>query len=435
MSIEDINYLKKQSIKQSYTFLVDSNDRDRREYPHPSEYRIDFTTPFKNVIGLEIVDASIPKTMYNIDKNNNKLVFYIANSDEENHITMIDVENTRGDSGVAAQNLKTYDKTKFTTIEIPPGDYTTKSFIDKMRSILNAGKHDLTIFAVDTPPELTNRIYFQSSQPFILDMHLSTMVEVLGFDLYTSNDEEYKSHYTFNDQYNDLVGFEKLYHSFKVDEGIYNIKSPGMMYLLGHKYLLLKCPEIEQHLYRSLSYAKYNLGLAKIRINSYGFNDDKPAFLKVPVREFHPIGKLSKLTFRFETKDGELYDFKGVNHHMIFAIYYYEPKQTNVVSQSILNPEYNPSFVDYLYTQEDQEGESDEDEEDISRDNINIYRRHELQYGSKGRDINNDTIAHKLSQRQFEMEKQLKYLKEKVKHGQKESSSEGSSEASSESEE
>ena len=70
MSIEDINYLKNNSIKQHYTFLIDSADRDRDKYPNPNKYTIDFTVPFKNVIGMEIIDSSIPRTMYNIDYEN-----------------------------------------------------------------------------------------------------------------------------------------------------------------------------------------------------------------------------------------------------------------------------------------------------------------------------------------------------------------------------
>jgi hypothetical protein len=73
MSIEDINYLKNNSIKQNYTFLIDSTDRDRDKYPNPNKYVVDFTVPFKNVIGMEIIDASIPRTMYNIDVENNLL--------------------------------------------------------------------------------------------------------------------------------------------------------------------------------------------------------------------------------------------------------------------------------------------------------------------------------------------------------------------------
>ena len=77
MSIEDIQYLKNNSIRQSYTFLVDSKDRDRGIYPNPNEYVITFSTPFRNVIGLEVIDASIPRTMYSIDINNNTLYYRI----------------------------------------------------------------------------------------------------------------------------------------------------------------------------------------------------------------------------------------------------------------------------------------------------------------------------------------------------------------------
>ena len=57
--------------------------------PEPSEYEIELTEPFRNVIGMEILDVSIPKTMYNIDYNNNRLYYYIANSIEEAKVTII----------------------------------------------------------------------------------------------------------------------------------------------------------------------------------------------------------------------------------------------------------------------------------------------------------------------------------------------------------
>ncbi len=391
MSIEDINYLKKNSFKQSYTFLIDSKNRDRRIYPEPSQYVVEFDVPFKNIIGMEVLDVSVPKTMYNIDFNNNRLYYYIADDINNNNINIVIDENGN----------EIYDKSMFSYIDLPPGDYVTDTFINKFRSVLLSNLRDknidLDILAVDTPSELTNTIYFKCSKPFILDMHRSTMAEVLGFDMYTNVKENLKNvsdkKYTYNTNYNDKVGFEKLYHSTYKD-GINIIKAPGMMYLIGFKYLVLRCPEIEQHLYRSLSYSKYSLGLAKIRINSYGYNDEKTSFLKVPLREFHPIGKLSKITLRFETETGELYDFKGVNHNIVFAIYYYEPKQNNIVKNSILNPDYNPDFINYLYKQEEQEGESDDDDEDFSRDNIDIYKKHELEYSKKGIDNRNNMIAY-----------------------------------------
>jgi hypothetical protein len=407
MSIEDINYLKKNSIRQYYTFLVDSKDRNRRVYPEPAEYSIEFTTPFKNIIGLEVLDVSVPKTMYNIDVNNNKLYFYLAIDGNNNVNITYDEEGN-----------EIYDKSIFTYIELEPGDYKTTTFIDALRILIKQVTGEkLDILSVSTPSDLTNSIYFVSQYPFILDMHRSTMAEVLGFDLYTSEKENLKEptkkKYTFN-EYNRKVGFEKLYHSIINNVGLHIIKAPGMMYLIGYKYLLLRCPEIEEHLYRSLSYTKYNLGLAKIRINSYGYNDEKTSFLKVPLREFHPIGKLSRITLRFETESGELYDFKGVNHNIVFAIYYYEPKQEIMVSKSILNPEYNPNFINYLYKQEEQEGESDDDQEDLSRDNIDIYKKHELEYNRASIDNRNTMIAYNKRLKDESLKNQKLYLESKA---------------------
>ena len=79
MSIEDINYMKENSIKQAYTFIIDSSERDRNMYPNPNNYVVNFSTPFKNIIGMEIIDASIPRAMYTIDVDNNEFYYYIGN--------------------------------------------------------------------------------------------------------------------------------------------------------------------------------------------------------------------------------------------------------------------------------------------------------------------------------------------------------------------
>ena len=81
MSLDDIQFLKSHSFKQHYTFIVDSKDRDYIDNPYPNNYTIYFTEPFKNVFGLEVIDASVPRTMYNVDKNNNTLVYYVGNVD------------------------------------------------------------------------------------------------------------------------------------------------------------------------------------------------------------------------------------------------------------------------------------------------------------------------------------------------------------------
>lgn len=380
MSIEDINYLKKNSIKQSYTFLIDSKDRNRNIYPHPNNYVVDFSTPFKNVIGLEVIDASIPRTMYNVDVHNNVLYFYVSKLDNDNFTRYGVREIVQNEQGKSVSYTELFNK-----MVIDPGDYTATTFIAAFnKSMANAG-YDINIKAYSTPPELSNLIQIYSETcAFIIDMKRSTISEILGFDLYINESENMKDdderRYTYIDYYKTKDQFSKMYHStFNSVTKQYTIISPGIMYFMGYKYIILRCPEIEEHLYRSLSYSKYNLGMAKFRISSFGYNDERIVITKLPIREFHPIGKLARLTFRFETPDANLYDFKGVNHNIIFAVYYYEPIQNQLPTYSLLNPEYKMNYLDYMYKQEDIDGDSD-DEDEFSRDDLEIYKNKEIEY-------------------------------------------------------
>ena len=640
MSIEDINYLKNNSIKQNYTFLIDSTDRDRDKFPNPNKYVVEFTVPFKNVIGMEIIDASIPRTMYNIDIENNLIYYYLGTNEEDNVIkngvtekiacnlikyncSYIDSYTLLENSGyielsnniniyniyanyvntygnetliggneigitysfkVKAEAIYNYDYSKdntycifsfgyyhlwnqtntnytamtvnvlkkiegelydiqfiigdgtiegdkniianvdlseevhicwtilenkwniyisnnslslnivqqftvkktiknvfyikkyigrslsapitlnktgnnykgywndgakmyikdfkiynrelktneialcrnntiikgltiwyklydndndtknygeneyinyidiFNKISIDTGDYTFKTFLlnyeEKEDSEIGFKKHS-------EPAELTNLIDIYSRLPFILDMERSTIYENLGFDLYNSINPLYiNDRYQYKSIYNTDRRMYKMFHSIintKLTKVIDNIEfdkniitSPGIVYLIGNKYIVLKCPEIEEHLFGSLSYSKYSLGLAKFRVDNVGINSERLAITKLPIREFHPIGKLSRISLRFETNKGLLYDFKGVNHNIVFAIYYYEPKQNKFPEGSILNPEYKMNYIDYQYYQEEIEGDSDDENEEYSRDNIDDYKKREIDYSNEG---------------------------------------------------
>ena len=618
MEDQIINYLKANSIKQTYTFLIDSNERDRTIYPDPNNYVIEFSAPFRNIIAMEIIDASIPRTMYNVDIENNSVYYYIGTGDDDvlitdgvhdtnncdievynaniedtflriidrkfvyikNVVNLYNIYNTGGiggnskgitisfkltafssyKSGIGADNsytvldfrynhlinpktsedapiivklirqntatqtynilfrignetnekiinninlnyethiswtisdnntwqiylnattdssknhnsslgiknvfytdkyigkkfeldygdwdtaslnikdFKIYNKVLFegqlknciinvhtsifsnliiwykmdtiinntvvnsgyhvtidykdvfNKIDIMPGDYTLKTFFSNYDELFN---FEIGFKEHSDPSELTNLLDIYSKKPFILDMKRSTISENLGFDLYSNGDSPekyvYKEIYRYNDNMN------RIFHSKLNDNpvkefndgfvDIYKIVSPGIIYFIGNKYIIMKCPEIEAHLYGSLSYSKFSLGLAKFRVDSVGINSEKLSITKLPVREFHPIGKLAKMTLRFETNKGTLYDFKGVNHNIVFAIYYYEPTQNKFPEGSILNPEYKMNYIEYQYNQQEIEGDSDDEEEDFSRDNIMDYKKKENMYSEEG---------------------------------------------------
>jgi hypothetical protein len=397
MSIEDIHYLKNNSIKQTCVILIDSKNRDLNIYPNPNEYVVYFNVPFKNVIGFDIIDSSIPRTMYSVDKYNNSLYIYIhpIKNDLESFNNII---NNLNDLNNNNEKDPTFNNI-FTEIKIKPGDYTLQLFIDEFNTVIkntflpsyfkNRSDVVLEINALSDPTEMTDTIQFISTNPFIINMGDSTIAETLGFYLLTTS-ELHNVNYIYNQKY------KQIYISFKNADASNDIKpyyiiSPGMVCFTGEKYILMRSKEIEEHSFGSLAYTNNNLGVAKFRTNSIGFNDEKLYITKIPIREFHPIGKLSQLSIRFETSTRKLYDFKGINHNITLAIYYYEPsfKQTNNFN-SILNPNYNTNFNNYKYTNDEQEiiNEDDDDEDDLeddinenySRDNINIYKKMEQKY-------------------------------------------------------
>lgn len=562
MPIEDVDFLKRNSKKESYVFLVDSGERDRTLYPTPSSYVIGFTTPFQYVVGLDVVDASIPRTQYNVDLYNNTLSFMIH------------------DDTLLKQPL---DTTKMNSVTIEPGDYSIQTLIPKLNEALqdfvmssnylsrdrlkldtalgcNVLYSRITAAPYSSPPETTNLIQFTCPYPFALDMKAATMSESIGFDLLTQTSESARpplqQRYEVYNSTDETAPNQQLYHSVDIDpntqietttlgtkdyvlgessilfEGprgiidrlkipfggsaaqsfvvensrtyltqvsgafagignitweirtdtggaigqpstklvatgaihilnsdgtldpssiipkpsalltrgkywivfsaptrdddvslLYNdvvaptdfliyklpnenawtmlkiggtnatasilittadeyhtVVSPGTYNFIGERYIVLRCPEIEEHSYRSLAYSKYFLGLAMFRLGVVGLSDNQVNNVKVPTREFHPVGKLSRLTFKFETINGQPYDFKGVNHTVTLALHYLVPHSTATFERSIINPNYNGNYIEYMFNQEDQEGDSDDHDEEYSRDVLANYRVQEMRH-------------------------------------------------------
>jgi len=381
MSVEDIDFLKKNSVKDNFIFLVDSKKRNLGDFPDPNYYVIDFPLPFKNVIGIEVIEANIPRTMYSVDIYNNSFLFYIGTTNDPLVLNGLDIENTN-------MNI-------FTKLEITPSSYTLQTFIPTFNTLMLL-KHSedpinypspIQVRTFSNPPELTNIIVFFCEKPFILNMYDSTLADTIGFSLNTKEqDNNIKYKYFRKYEQSKDKKFLKFYHSIKNEStGYYEITSPGIVFFIGEKYIILRSPEIEQHSFGSLGYNTYNQGIAKFKVNSIGYNDERIELSKIPTREFHPIGKLSKLTFRFETSNGQLYDYKGVDHMITYVVYYYKPKLAITEDfKPILNPNYKNNYNEYRYTNIDQELDIDEDEideDEFSRDDMmNTYKMNEFKY-------------------------------------------------------
>ena len=85
--IDDIQYLKNNSINDSIIVYTDSGKRQKQFFPDPAHYEVSFDQPLKYVYGIDILDASIPNTMYNIDKYHND--FYLTTVNIPNDINAL----------------------------------------------------------------------------------------------------------------------------------------------------------------------------------------------------------------------------------------------------------------------------------------------------------------------------------------------------------
>lgn len=135
----------------------------------------------------------------------------------------------------------------------------------------------------------------------------------------------------------------------------------GIVDLFGERYIQLRCTEIEEHLHRNRAYERYNVGLAIIP-TSLEYRNLSEKFVLLPSRTFHPIGRMKRMTFRFETSSGELYNFNGIDHTVTVIVRYYKMPDQEPMDAYVQNPRYQPNYLDYLHEQMVEGDESEEED-------------------------------------------------------------------------
>lgn len=176
--MEDVQFLFDNSDRESYLFQADSGARDRLAWPTPSEYDIVFDSPFRFVVGLDVIDASIPRTQYSVDEHNNSLTI-----------------STNGGSPV--------------TLRIAPGDHTDATITDELNSLLR-DNYGIVVAPQSNPAALQNALKFTSNTPFYFDMERSTCQAVLGFNEYASNSRHKGIRFGCDDPVNHPQRFSSL---------------------------------------------------------------------------------------------------------------------------------------------------------------------------------------------------------------------------------
>jgi hypothetical protein len=484
--IEDIEYLLENCEKDSTTFYVDSSDRNQLFHPTPNEYVVNFSQPFRLVNGMDVLDASIPTTMYNIDIYNKHSAFTLvsipiaASTDRrakfmeikdslifskifevkyENKIYVCEesvlgtysiTENDKldNDTNILLLNITDYicvrrqisditviipcksendpsmsyiryndalyglSKTNTELIDIlvddnyhlqqlPNGNFNliyfafyksthiTSSAIDTglnfiisiknyykeieignydittLRNDMNSLWNEFNVFFENTTPvdRKQGKFLIKSSDFFIFNAAKSSVYMNLGF---ATLPKVYDiSMYEACTIRNNNNIFMSIANEVQNDLG-YIMYAPGLVNLLGERFLVLRCKEIEDHLLGSFAYMDYTPGIGMFKLAA-SYNDITNLrfdFTSLVRKPFHPIGKLTKLTFRFETSSGNLYDFKGVNHQMLLVIRYLVPTQKFKFEKSVLNPNYDANFMRYMAKNKSIQYKEDSDKEE-----------------------------------------------------------------------
>jgi hypothetical protein len=479
-TVEDVEYLKKYGSKESHLFLVDSSKRDTSAWPTPSEYSVDFQTPFRQVYGVDVIDATVPRTQYNVESFSNEFSYTLLGYNGSNNVAnavvvepadyefndfvtefnekagmapsifteanLLQVSGTyKMDGRTTTRSLKGKmtvtcvhkfrvdpcsmapvmgfffdENTKEYAYESTPTSDVTALIQNRRTDVANVvtlSQTATSALKIRQPfiPNVVSGVYrvsldcssnlaglscsavitdeddnqysevknftvspvavtsprtqsftiieFPWKMPFTMTRASVTsdntktyyvLIRVIGaggtLTIYGYNTPPSAPNAQREDSgsspttYSDISGFHM---NLEMLAYAHRVQPPNLYDFTGDTYLQIRCKEIEQHLFRTRAYETYNAGLAKIPLGIFGFTNQDFDYTSFPPREFHPIGKLSTMTFRFERANGQLYDFKGINHTFAMVIRYYAIRDRPFDSR-ILNPKYDPDILKYM---------------------------------------------------------------------------------------
>lgn len=307
--MDRVSNIRNRARESSYLFLADSGARDFNVHPNPAEYTITFRKPLRNVFSLQLIDAAIPRTEYAVDEGFD--TFHINYIDDAGR--WIDVNGNEVDTS--------------TPITVPAGDYTTTELAQTITlRLLDAAFADIECVPYSDPSEITNKLMFRNTaqKKFVLHMgSTSTLRSVLGF-----SDGAETSNAPIDTIFTRCINPLKGCKSY-VSTAQYVIVPPGMVNLSGSRYVLVRCAEIEMHMYQDRSYETHHAGLGMVRMGPRGYQAARFDFVSFPPSIFHPIERITQLTFRIERPDGSLYRTRGVDHTLLFLVRYYEEELNN----------------------------------------------------------------------------------------------------------
>lgn len=157
--MDDVYDISKFDI-ESYKMLIDSSRRDSTTEPNASEYTIDISsTPFKNVVSVDLIAASVPRTGYVIDSGFDTFSY--------------------------AMGSPPYDASNIVSVTLTGGDYNLSQICDEINRAVTAAAASGASVPVASPytnpAEISNKIVFDSPVPFSVFLDRKSLGGRIGF--------------------------------------------------------------------------------------------------------------------------------------------------------------------------------------------------------------------------------------------------------------
>ncbi len=348
----DVNFLRDKCEKDTVAVVVDGNLRDRTAYPDPARFAVNLREPVKLVYGYDILDATIPSSMYNVSSKNNFLSYVVVQGDAMDGEATASFIGTLGalltsppppgtpatvrfDPGLSAAKLareagglvfdvpalarETSFRVSFESVSLVPGFYTSDTLVSEF------GKRCAHLTCSIDPLSYKFRLDSLST-PFIVYLPWSSLAPKLGLFSYANK--------AFLPSSLSMIGSWSV-----VSEGIATFKDVS--------YIILRCDELEEHIYREDVQGASGIGVFKV-VDVNDVSHLRFDFVNFARRAFHPISNLARLTFTFQHTDGSLCDFNGLSAMMIIGIKRYMPlTPADFGTQYPLNPNYDPDYRNY----------------------------------------------------------------------------------------
>jgi hypothetical protein len=300
---ENINVVSKTDCIEPELLVIDSSGRnwDKEE---SNNYRLFLGQKFQYVHSIELVDGFVPASGYIINQTNNQLHFC------EHH--------------------------KVIEIQIPHGNYGINDLTQQIGLLMNdASPHHYTYSC--TVDKITRKVIFTCDHDFELIFGDGSevvgergLVETLTIDPKSGRKElkrvetAEKRHRYIQHSIGLLLGFKPINL-----EGSDHYTGQMIYELVPNKYLAIYVNTENSEDFKKITAPSINNGadgaFALVPLDRNGDHFSITRYNQVVdnsryIKTFNPPIQFNQLRIRFQTVDGQLYDFNGLDHYLVFEI-------------------------------------------------------------------------------------------------------------------